>query len=231
MIRTITPVATGPLQVNTLFVPLAENAVLVVDPAACAASGDETRITDFLRRGGLRPAGILLTHGHFDHITGLRILKDAYPDCPIAVHEADAKMAGTDAAQIQKESLTRLGLPELTAALENLPPADIPLRGGEMLEAVFQAETSAAVRTALSEWRVIHTPGHSPGSVCFFNARKKELVSGDTVFYQAYGRTDLEGGSRAQMRESLDNLKENLPPDTLVFPGHDQYGFPLYATL
>ncbi|MGP1457721.1 MAG: MBL fold metallo-hydrolase [Treponema sp.] len=222
-------IQSGPFQVNTWIVPLADSRVLIVDPAACSLSRDETAILSYLNENRLEPAGIFLTHGHFDHITGVRILKDAFPECKIAVHEKDAAMCGSRAAETQGAILGAMGLSYLASAIENLPDADSLFSGGETLDAVFppRADDDEALRAALKAWLVIHTPGHTQGSACLYNEAEATLIAGDTVFYRSWGRTDLPGGSDAQMMQSLSMLTKTLPPETSVYPGHDAYGFPL----
>ena len=78
-----------------------------------------------------------------------------------------------------------------------------------------------------ANWSVIHTPGHTKGSCCFYNAQEKILISGDTVFFRSYGRTDLYGGSQAEIIKSIEKIKKITAEETLVFPGHDYAGFNL----
>ncbi|MBQ9495489.1 MAG: MBL fold metallo-hydrolase [Treponema sp.] len=210
---------TGPLGVNTYIVPLAKNAVLIVDPAACAFTDDEAKITGWLDEHKKRPAGIFLTHSHFDHITGLAALKEAFPDCAIAVHKSEAHMLSSEA------QAAFFGLRQLAVAFQDMPSADKTIAGGETLDAVFSDEHDAEIAAALSQWKILHTPGHSTGSSCLYNAKRGELISGDTVFYRSYGRTDLYGGDEATIHKSLLMLKETLPHNTRVYPGHDYYGF------
>lgn len=83
-----------------------------------------------------------------------------------------------------------------------------------------------SLKKALSSWRVIHTPGHSPGSVCYYNKNENILISGDTLFdYGGYGRTDMYGGDEAKIRHSLGILREKVAPGTRVYPGHESFGF------
>jgi hydroxyacylglutathione hydrolase len=220
----LTILHTGPLSVNTYILPLAEDTVLIVDPAACSFTGDEDKITGWLREHGRRPAGIFVTHGHFDHITGLGALKRAYPSCPVAIHTDDAQALGSNSVPSQISFLPALGLEGIETALQDVPAADIVFQGGETLDMIYTGGYDEKTRAALSEWKIIHTPGHSKGSCCLYNAGQKKLISGDTFFYRSYGRTDL-GGNENEMIHSLALLKKILPPDTTVYPGHDYYGF------
>lgn len=235
---------TGPLDVNTFILPLAGRAVLLVDPAACQFSGDEKTLAQVLDEHDCVPVGVLLTHGHFDHVCGLKALRSSFPNIPIAIHEDDKKFLGENSREAHRQSLSLVGMDEeveFLQELSGLPAADFLLKDGDSLDSVFKTEDIISaftgdevpdvegVANALSHWRVIHTPGHTKGSVCFYNESEKVLLSGDTVFYQSYGRTDLPGGDESQMQKSLAKIFEELPKDTLVYPGHGAYGFELGA--
>lgn len=233
-------IQTGVFGVNTWIVPVFENAVLIVDPACSEKTGDDKPFLEFLKKNGFVPCGIFLTHGHFDHIAGTRILKDEFPFARISVHEQDSFMIGENALEIQGGILDSMGIGGFSETLRNLPCADVFVKDSENLSSVFETENLSddkdftrlykgsfpELKNALSGWKVIHTPGHTKGSVCLYNEKKKTLISGDTVFYLSYGRTDLPGGSDEEMRQSLNKLKENVSADSLVFPGHDKAGFP-----
>jgi glyoxylase-like metal-dependent hydrolase (beta-lactamase superfamily II) len=161
--------------------------VLVVDPA------DEPTV--ILREiDGAEVAGIVLTHAHFDHLVAARDVRLA-TGAPLSIHEADA----VDMTSDEGTGARVFGFSG------SAPPADRTFAEGDMIVA------GEAVLT------VIHTPGHSPGSVCL--SAPGVLLSGDTLFAGSIGRTDFRGGDMAAMRRSIARLAE-LPDDTRVYPGH-----------
>jgi hydroxyacylglutathione hydrolase len=222
-VEELTVLHTGPLGVNTYIVPLTMDTVVIIDPAACAFTNDETKITDWLRVHNKTPAGIFITHGHFDHITGLPALKKEYPQCSVAIHKDDANALGSTSARSQSSALGAMGLEQFTAALEGMPAADVTFSDRETLDTVFTGNDTGTAY-ALSKWKIIHTPGHSRGSVCLYSESGKKLISGDTLFYRSCGRTDL-GGNEDEMMHSIAMLRKMIPPETVVYPGHDYYGF------
>ena len=236
------PLHTGILGVNTWIVPITEKAVFIVDPACSSLSSDEHVVVDYIEQKGLVPVAVFLTHGHFDHVLGLKRLKEKWRDICIAIHSDDAECIGSNSEFVQKKFLSSMGaqVPELVSALSSLPEPDVLLKDGMTLDkAVLKEKISCSflgnesacsagyVLEGLSHWSVIHTPGHSKGSVCYYNEKEKILISGDTVFYGTYGRTDLYGGNEEQIKKSICMLLEKLPEDTAVYPGHDSYGFTL----
>ncbi len=161
---------------------------LVVDPG-----GEPERIRK--AAGGRRIAGILFTHGHFDHIAGASKLVDA--ETRVLIHPLDAPM---------------LSDPDLNAGRELLrldvtgpAPTDL-VRDGQELE------------LAGLNIRVWHTPGHTPGSVCYEIG--DHFFTGDTLFHHGWGRTDLPGGSEEDLFRSLRRILP-LSKEKKVHPGHD----------
>jgi glyoxylase-like metal-dependent hydrolase (beta-lactamase superfamily II) len=173
--------------------PVKREAV-VIDPA-----GEEERILDLLREEGLKGKYILNTHGHPDHVLGNERVKEAL-GVPVCLHGAGQDFFCN--SDVRQRTAAELGLSCDVRA-------DIRLQDGDVLEVgELRAE-------------VIHTPGHTPGSVCFLIAGN--LFTGDTLFVGAAGRTDLIGGSLDTLLESIETRLLVLPRETVIHPGHD-YG-------
>jgi hydroxyacylglutathione hydrolase len=203
----ITRLVTGPLSVNTWFIPLDEGRMIVVDPG-----GDSEMIISHLSGLNARVSLFFLTHGHFDHLIALPALAKAFPEADIAIHSGDARFLGEGALELHHAFFTSLGAASLIKKfLDPLPAPTIILDEG----------SPPVLRdgTPLAPWTVMHTPGHSKGSVCLYNKSGNTLISGDTLFNSGYGRTDSDGGSLEELHKSLARLFL-LPGGTEVLPGH-----------
>lgn len=143
---------------------------------------------------------IFLTHGHFDHIYGCESLKKIYPECKICIHVDDEKCLNDTTYNLAGNFDGYL--PKLKA--------DILLN--DLDEIKFSEDITLTV---------IHTPGHSEGSVCLADFKNKFIFSGDTLFCRTVGRTDFIGGSFDDMMSSIKRLSQ-LDGDITVYPGHNR---------
>ena len=189
---TISCIVCGAYQENAyLLCPEGTQDAVLIDPG-----DDLDRLKSVLGDSGRRLRAILLTHGHFDHMLSAQPLSTV-TGAPVYVHEKDQTM--------------------LCDAHLN---AYSPMAARQSCPSDFEAdELEDAIQVAGIRFQVLHTPGHTQGSVCFYDAENAVLFSGDTLFCAGFGRMDLPGGSPAQMRQSLRQLFD-LPGDTRVLCGH-----------
>jgi hydroxyacylglutathione hydrolase len=193
MVHEILPV--GMLQCNcSVFGDEESREGLVVDPG-----DDIAQVLEIVRRHGLTLKAIVITHAHIDHIGGAQKLKQA-TGAPVYMNPNDIelqKMLDIQAAWLGMKP------PEQVAI-------DVPAKDGDRL----------VVGTA--EFHVLHTPGHTQGSISLWIPSEGKLVAGDTLFRDSIGRTDLPGGDGRQILRSIYDKLLPLPPETLVIPGHGQ---------
>lgn len=176
-----------------------QKACTLADPGMSSEDGLQELVA-FLQKQDLTPDAILLTHGHFDHVWGVENLLKIYP-VPVYMHPADKGILA-DGASVFK------GMQSFKVFQHRIGTTDIA--DGDVLT------------TAGTAWKVIHTPGHTPGGVCYYSADNKLLISGDTLFAGSIGRTDLGGGDYDVLMDSIQRKLLTLPGDTDVIPGHGQ---------
>ena len=203
-------IPTGILHVNTWFF-FKDNSLYLIDPG-----GDPDKIIshiekeweNYLKKSYLEQKNIfiLLTHCHFDHISAIPELLDYFPKARLFAHEKDAEVLG-------KGSRERIIRQARWCGIENF---------GNFLKKDIPLPEKLTGESKIGPFKVIHTPGHTPGSCCYYWEAGNILFSGDTLFYGSYGRTDFPGGNGIEMAASLKKLSI-LPKKTLVLPGHGEY--------
>ena len=166
----------------------------VVDPG-----GDEKKILAEIKAKGYVVDYIIATHGHPDHVCGNRKIQEA-TGAKIVMHKADTLFFNNPEV---RNYFSMLGM-------EPSPPTDRDVEEGDLI--VIGA----------TSFKVIHTPGHTPGGMCLYNA--PNLITGDTLFVGGIGRTDFPGGSHEELLTSIRTKLLVLPPETVVWPGHGYGG-------
>lgn len=193
---------TGPLDVNT-YIVINGNVGFVVDPG-----GDAQEIYSIFQKQKARIEAILLTHAHFDHIGGVAEL------CRIASKGEDGKENPQNAPTVflHKDELEKIDSYKNMGFSMNANPEkfvpDILLKGGETL------------KIAGLDVKVIHTPGHAKGSVCYVVSNK--IFVGDTLFFMSYGRTDFYDGNAKDLKNSIVNKLFALKGNYTILPGHGE---------
>lgn len=191
------------MEIKRLVVGMVEtNCYIAVHPetkeAVIVDPGDEDmRIESAVRQLGAEVKAVLLTHGHFDHMTAAKALKETF-QVPVYAHRAEAEILADPAknlsAQFQGGGFGA--------------KADVLLEDGDTFEAAGYT------------FRLIHTPGHTAGSCCYYVEAEKILFSGDTLFDGSYGRIDFPTGNARQMVRSVAEVLFDLPDAVKVYPGH-----------
>jgi glyoxylase-like metal-dependent hydrolase (beta-lactamase superfamily II) len=186
----------GDFQTNCFCVRQDEQAsdCLIIDPGMGAEVLVQT-----LQQKEYIPVAIALTHGHADHIGGVESIRQRWPEVQVAIHKDDASM--------------------LTNPTENLS-----LMAGAMIQArpaeVLLDSKNTFYEAAGMRFEVFHTPGHTPGGICFYAADESVLFAGDTLFAGSIGRSDFPGGNHRVLIDMIRQKILTLPPQTTVYSGH-----------
>ena len=183
----------GPFMVNCYIVGDADSG-----DAVLVDTGDNAqRIIKKVESHGLKPVCIANTHAHVDHVGAVKEV-GTYYEIGFHLHAGDKPVLEGLQTQSRFFGVRYDGTPEITAYLED----------------------GAILKAGTIEMEVLHTPGHSPGGVCFHIPSEKVLFSGDTLFAGSIGRTDLPGGSFNELINSINEKLLVLPDDTVVYSGH-----------
>ena len=189
----------GPFQTNTYVVSDEEGQALIIDPA-CTNLYEQQTLLRYVQCENLQVQQLIATHGHMDHLWGAKWATEEWK-MPVLIHEADIPMA-----KAMQEQYDLFGI---RAKAEEFPVERIQ-------------NTDRFTDRIQTELQIIHTPGHTPGSICLYWEKEKVLLSGDTLFHLGFGRTDLPGGNASQLFHSLQELF-TLPADVRVYPGHADF--------
>ncbi|MEM2341375.1 MAG: MBL fold metallo-hydrolase [Candidatus Bathyarchaeia archaeon] len=192
----IIPLTVGLLSTNCYIVACERTCkALIIDPGF-----DEVEAPWILKEideHNLRIKYVLNTHGHMDHISGNTLVKETLR-AKIIIHQSDACML--------TDPLKNLSMLLGRAVIS--PPPDLTIQNGEIL------------RIGFLKFKVIHTPGHTPGSISLYCEDERVVFTGDTLFARSIGRTDLPGGSYETLISTIRGRLFNLPDETAVYPGH-----------
>ncbi len=191
--------ASGPYQTNCYVVwPIN---IGTNDPKACwivDAGFEPGLLIGAVRSRGLTPEAVVLTHAHVDHIAGIGEVRQAFPGVPVWIHSAEQRWLNDPV----------LNLSAYSGESVTAPGPDRLLEGGETLS------------LGPTTWHVLHTPGHSPGSIALWNEGAGVVLSGDALFAGSVGRTDFPGSDHATLMKSIREKLYTLPNATRVLSGH-----------
>lgn len=186
----------SPIQENTYVLYNQTGEALIIDPG-CYFSAEQETLKSFLQTQGLQPVQLLNTHCHLDHVFGNKWVHKEY-SLELYIHENEKQML-----EVAPQSGLRWGMP-----FENYEGPLHFLKDGD------------EVRLGQDVLKVLLAPGHSPGSICFYNEQQQFIIGGDVLFNMSIGRTDLSGGNHETLLNSIRTKLFVLPDETKVYPGH-----------
>ncbi|MEO8414479.1 MAG: MBL fold metallo-hydrolase [Ginsengibacter sp.] len=186
----------NPVQENTYVLYNEHNECIVIDPG-CYFEEEKEELASFIEAKQLLPKILLNTHCHLDHVFGNKFIAEEY-QLTLQLHKEEEPVL-----QMAPASGLMFDLPfdNYTGELVFLKEGDFVSLRDDNLE-------------------VIHAPGHSPGSICFYCEKQQFIIGGDVLFFNSIGRTDLPGGSYESLVRNIREKLFNLPNDVKVYPGH-----------
>ncbi len=214
------------MKIKTFIVPpLAENCYLYYDENSkdgvlIDPGGSLLEIMNYIQEKGIQISRILLTHGHYDHVGSVTKLKEAL-STKTGSHSQNVKICA------HKDEVSLLSDPKLNLSVFLRDKAfsilvDEALEdGAEIVLGTKNSDKPVEGSAKGTLLRVLHTPGHTKGCVCYYDPQEGVLFSGDTLFRETVGRTDFPGGSTQELLSSIEKLF-TLPEDTAVYPGHEE---------
>lgn len=190
----------NPFQENTYLLYDDTKEAVIIDPG-CYDSNEENQIEQFLKDNDLKLVKLLNTHSHVDHVLGNNFIKNTY-NLKLEAHKEDEFIA-----QNAKSHGATFGL----NMQEDAPAIDVYLNEGDQI--IFGE----------SVLDIVHVPGHSPGSIVFYNQKEGFMIVGDVLFNDSIGRTDLPGGNYDLLASGIKTKLFTMDEDMKVFPGHGPY--------
>jgi glyoxylase-like metal-dependent hydrolase (beta-lactamase superfamily II) len=186
----------NPFRENTYVVSDDTGECVIIDAGNYSAAEDKM-LAEYVRSNNLKPVAAINTHGHVDHILGVAEVTDTY-GIPFALNPMDKFLVDTASEHGKLYGMQMREIPEITTCLKE---GDVISFGNTTL-------------------KVILTPGHTPGHVCFYEPESKTLFTGDTLFRESIGRTDLPGGDYSWIMRSILDKIIPLGGDVKIYPGH-----------
>ena len=183
------------------FLGINENKEAFLVDASFSENGG---LLDHIKKLNVNLVAILITHGHWDHISSIEEICNAFPDAKVYISEEEAELLENTELNLSKAAFE-----------EGYPIPVFSYRPNNLVK----VSDGYVIKEAGFEIEVLETPFHTKGSVCYYVASEKALFSGDTLFFSTIGRTDLPTGSNRTVVSSLTKLK-NLPEGIKVYPGH-----------
>lgn len=176
---------------------------VIIDPGFGSVRACE-QLANFIQKKGLRPIRCLMTHCHLDHIMGAGFIQDEWG---LDIEASSDEIGSLPSLEAQFEALS-MKMPEGVREVEVVP---------------FHDEEKGEIRYGERTLHVLKTPGHTRGGVSFYDREAGAVFTGDTLFANGYGRSDLWGGDEAQLMRSISEVLFSLPDDTEVYPGHGPF--------
>lgn len=186
-------------ETNAILIWDETNQGLLIDPGFCSAE-EFSSLSAFVKEKNISIIKMVLTHGHYDHVAGVKMAMQNF-SCPVYLHKLEEENA------IEGLEICKLKQWDLCSDDKMFDYEDI--------------SSMQSLNVGKQTFEILHTPGHSSGSICLFSSNNKLLISGDTIFYHNYGRTDFDDGDENSILKSF-TLLCDLPDDTYIVPGHGQ---------
>jgi len=201
-------IVVGNLYTNAYIASISKKECILIDPGA-----DVAKLIQRLEAINMTPRIIIFTHGHLDHTGAARGIIDHFAgrevEIQVGIHKGDNSFLGNPGAEANRatfEFFGDRGLAAFKELLAPLPEADFYFDEGDTL--------------LDTDLKVLHTPGHTKGSVSIYSESRKVVFTGDTLFFHSIGRSDVPLGDEALLESSIRERLFTLPEDTRVFPGH-----------